>query len=217
MAKSFLITFLSRRPPIRPLSLLPSALNLHMTMAMTLHLAEKALVQSFGTSELSARTGSMVLILFHDQRSRSTSGLHALGVSTFLACLLPERFYPEFMICRWVSSHRSVAVNHFGSSGFRSFKLSSCTFSQSAFHLKSTILRRVSSGINGRYVRPLGLQEFLTQCNLSHISPLECPVSRLHDLSPRGEILEADMWPNWVGDTCHVLTDISILHMLKTY
>jgi hypothetical protein len=104
-----------------------------MTMAMTLRLAEKVLVQSFGTSELSARTGSTVLVLFHDQRSRSTSGLHASGVSTFLACLLPERFYPEFMICRWVSSHRSTVVNHFGSSGFRSFKLSSCTFSQSAF------------------------------------------------------------------------------------
>jgi hypothetical protein len=133
MAKSFLSTFLSRRQPIRPLSLLPSALNLHMTMTMTLRLAEKVLVQSFGTSKLSARTGSMVLVLFHDQRSRSTSGLRASGVSTFLACLLPECFYPEFMICRWVSSHRSMTVNHFGSSGFRSFKLSSCTFSQSAF------------------------------------------------------------------------------------
>jgi hypothetical protein len=124
---------MSRRQPIRPLSLLPSALNLHMTMAMTLHLAEKVLVQSFRTLKLSARTGSMVLILFHDQRSRSTSGLCASGVSTFLACLLLERFYPEFMICRRVSSHRSMAVNRFGSSGFESFKLSSCTFSQSAF------------------------------------------------------------------------------------
>jgi hypothetical protein len=119
MAKSFLSTFLSRRQPIRPLALLPSALNLHMTMAMTLRLAEKVLVQSFGTSELSARTRSTVLVLFHDQRSRSTSGLRASGVSTFLACLLPECFYPEFMICRWVSSHRSMTVNRFGSSGFK--------------------------------------------------------------------------------------------------
>jgi hypothetical protein len=75
----------------------------------------------------------MVLILSHDQRSRSTSGLRASGVSTFLACLLPECLYPEFMICRQVSSHRSMTVNRFGSSGFRSFKLPSCTFSQSAF------------------------------------------------------------------------------------
>jgi hypothetical protein len=133
MAKSFLSIFLSRRQPIRPLALLPSALNLHMTMAMTLCLAEKVLVQSFGTSELSTRTRSMVLILLHDQRSRSTSGLRASGVSTFLACLLPECFYPEFMICRCVSSHRSMVVNRFGSSGFRSFKLPSCTFSRSAF------------------------------------------------------------------------------------
>jgi hypothetical protein len=35
-----------------------------------------------------------------------------------------------------------------------------------------------------------GLREFWTQRNLSHPSPLECPVFGLHDLSPRGEILE---------------------------
>jgi hypothetical protein len=76
----------------------------------------------------------------------------------------------------------------------------------------------VSSRINGRYVLwPSGLREFLTQHNLSHLSPLECLVSRLHDLSPRGEILEADTWPNQASDTCHVLTDFSILQMLKTY
>jgi hypothetical protein len=40
-----------------------------------------------------------------------------------------------------------------------------------------------------------GLREFSTQCNLSHISLLECLVSRLHDLSPHGEILEEDMCP----------------------
>jgi hypothetical protein len=39
----------------------------------------------------------------------------------------------------------------------------------------------------------------------------------LHDLSPRGEILEVDTWPNQAGDTCHVLTDISIFHRFKTH
>jgi hypothetical protein len=86
------------------------------------------------------------------------------------------------------------------------------------FHPKSTILRRVSSGINGRYVlQPLGLRDFSTQHNPSHLSPLECPISGMHDLSSRGEILEADTWPNQVGDTCHILTDLSILQMLKYY
>jgi hypothetical protein len=98
-AKPFLINFLSRRKPIWSLVPLPSTLNLHMTTTMTLRLAEKALVQSFGTSKVLARTGSTVLILFHNQRLRSTLGIHASGVSTFLACLLLEHFYPEFMIC----------------------------------------------------------------------------------------------------------------------
>jgi hypothetical protein len=62
-----------------------------------------------------------------------------------------------------------------------------------------------------------GLREFFTQRNLSHISPLECLVFKLHDLSPHGKILEADTWPNQEGDTCHVLTDTPILHMLKNY
>jgi hypothetical protein len=131
--KSFLITFLSQRQPIRPLALLPSTLNLYMTTTMTLRLAEKETVQSFGTSECLARTRLMVLILFHDQRSRSTLGFHALGVSTFLSCLLLECFYLEFMIFRWVSFHRLAAMNQFNSSGFISFKPSSCTFSRSAF------------------------------------------------------------------------------------
>jgi hypothetical protein len=48
VAKSFLSTFLSRRPPIRPLALLPSALNLHMTTAMTLRLVEKHLSRALG-------------------------------------------------------------------------------------------------------------------------------------------------------------------------
>jgi len=102
-------------------------------MSMTLRLDEKELVQSFKTLEPSTRTISRVLILLYDQRLRSTSGLHALGVSNFLSCLLPKHFYPDFMICRRVSSHRSVVVNRFGSLGFRSFKLPSYTFSQSAF------------------------------------------------------------------------------------
>jgi hypothetical protein len=115
------------------LSLPSSALNLHMTKAMTLHLAKKAFVQSFNTSKLLGKTRSMVLILFRDQRSRSSLGLRALGVSNFLAFLLPVCLYPGFMICRQVSSHRSAAVNRFGVSGFGSFKVPSCTFSQSAF------------------------------------------------------------------------------------
>jgi hypothetical protein len=130
----------------------------------------------------------------------------------------PEIFYPEFMIYRWVSSHRSVVMNRFSSSGFEKFQTFLLHFLPECFHPKSMILRRVSSGINGRYVLwPSGLRELLTQCNLSHISPLECPVSRLHDLSPRGEILEVDTWPNQVGDMCHILTGFSILQMLKTY
>jgi hypothetical protein len=77
---------------------------------------------------------------------------------------------------------------------------------------------RLSSGIIGQYVlQTLGLWDFLTQCKLSHIFPLECPVSGLHDLSPRGAILEVDMWPNQEGDTCHIVTDISILHWFKTH
>jgi hypothetical protein len=71
----------------------------------------------------------MVLILFHDQRSRSTSELWPSEVSTFPTCFLPELFYPEFMICRRVSSCRSTTMNHFGSSGLWSFKLSTFTFS----------------------------------------------------------------------------------------
>jgi hypothetical protein len=59
-----------------------------------------------------------------------------------------------------------------------------------------------------------GLWDFLTQRNLSHISPLECPDSELHDLSPHGEILEADTWTNKEGDTCHVLTNLSILNRM---
>jgi hypothetical protein len=133
MAKSFHITFLSQRQPIQPLSLLPSTPNMHMTMAMTLRLAEKILAQSFKTSEISSRTGSTVLVLFHDQRLRSTSRLRSSGFSTFLAFLLPEHFYPDFMICQRVSYHISVAMNFFESSGFGSFKPSSFTFSQISF------------------------------------------------------------------------------------
>ena len=116
-------------------SISPSSLSsqLHVTMIMTLRLAEKALVQSFSTSKPSTRTRSMVLILLHDQRSRSTSRLHVSGVSTFLACLLLKRFYPKFVICQRVSSHRSIVVDRFGSSGFGSFKLPSFTFSRSVF------------------------------------------------------------------------------------
>jgi hypothetical protein len=62
-----------------------------------------------------------------------------------------------------------------------------------------------------------GLWEFSTQRKLPHLFPLECPVSRLHDLSPRGKILEEDTWPNHAGDMCHILTDISILHRFKTH
>jgi hypothetical protein len=106
-------------------------------------------------------------------------------------------------------------LQHFGLWKFQTFLLH---FLPECFHLKSMILRRVSSGINGRYVLwPLGLRKFSTQCNLSHLSPLECPISGLHDLSPRGEILEAGTLPNQAGATCHVLTDFSILQMLKTY
>jgi hypothetical protein len=160
----------------------------------------------------------MVLIFLHNQRSRSTSGLCTSGVSTFLVFLLPKRFYLEFMIFQRVSFHRSTNVDRFGSSGFGSFKTFLVHFLLEFFHPKSTILRHVSFGINGRYaLHPSDLQEFLTQCNLSPFSPLECPVSRLYDLSSRGEILEENTWPNQVGDTCHVLTDISIIHMLKTY
>jgi hypothetical protein len=102
--------------------------------------------------------------------------------------------------------------------GLQKFQTSLLHFLPECFHPKSMILRRVSSGINGRYVlRPSGLQEFLTQRNLSHISLLECSVSGLHDLSPHGEILEVDMWPNQAGDTCHVLINFSIFQMLKSY
>jgi hypothetical protein len=129
VAKSFLRNFLSQGKPIRRLSLLPSALNLHMTMTMTLCLAEKALVWSFRTLELSSKTGSTVLVLFHNQQSRSTLVLRTLRVSTFLHFLLLKCFYLNFMIYRWVSSHKSMTMNIFGSSEFVSFKLSSCTFS----------------------------------------------------------------------------------------
>jgi hypothetical protein len=189
-----------------------------MTMAMTLCLAEKVLVQSFGTSELSARTRSTVLVLFHDQRSRSTSGLRASGVSTFLACLLPECFYPEFMICRWVSSHRSMDCESLRLFGLQKFQTFLLHFLPECFSPEvddpSTCVFWNQWSICTLAFGPSGV---LTQCNLSHLSPLECPVSGLHDLSPRGEILEADTWPNQVGDMCHVLTDFSILQMLKTY
>jgi len=133
MAKSFCIIFLSQRQPIQPLSLLPLALNMHTTTTMTLCLVEKVFVQSFETSKPSTRTRSTILILLHDQWSRSTSELHALRVSTFLSYLLLECFYLEFMIFQPVSSHRSMTMDHFGSSGFKRFKLRSYTFSWSAF------------------------------------------------------------------------------------
>jgi hypothetical protein len=189
-----------------------------MNTSMTLCLAEKVLVHSFETSELSSRTGSMVFILFHDQRSRSTSRLCASRVSPFLTWLLPERFYWEFMIYQRVSSHRLATMNCIDPSGFESFKTFLQHFLTECFHPKLTILRCMSSGINGRYViRPSSLREFSTQCNLSHISPLECPVSVLQDLSPHGKILEANTWPNQVGATCHILTEFSILQMPKTF
>jgi hypothetical protein len=209
---------MSRRPPIRPLSLLTSAFNLHMTMTMTLCLAKKVLVHRFETLEISSTTGSMVLILFHDQQLRSTSGLRASGVSTFLACLLPERFYPKFMICRQVSSHRSMVMNRFGSSSFRSFQ-----------NFPPTLSPRVLSP----EVDDPSMCVFWNQRSICTLSfgpsgvfdpmqpityfPTGVPVSGLHDLSPCGEILEADTWPNQAGDTCHILTDISILQMPKTY
>jgi hypothetical protein len=62
------------------------------------------------------------------------------------------------MICRWVSSHRSMTVNCFGSSSFKSFKTFLLHFHPECFHLKSMILQRVSFGINVRYVlQPLGV------------------------------------------------------------
>jgi hypothetical protein len=148
-------------------------------------------------------------------RLRYASRLHALGALTFLSFLLLERFYLEFMICRRVPSHRSGTVNCFGSSSFRSFKPSSCTFSQSSFtrSRRSFYVCLLESTID----MYSSLRKILTQRKLSHLSPLECLVSRLHDLSPCGEILEVDMWPNQVCDTCHILTDFSILQMLKTY
>ena len=122
------------------------------------------------------------------------------------------------MIYRWVSSHRSMTMNHFIFSSFRSFETFFLHFLLECFHPKSTILWRVSSRINGRYVlRPLGLQNFSNQRKLSHISPQECPVSELHNLSPRGEILEVDTWTNQAGAMCHVLTNFSLLQMHKTY
>jgi hypothetical protein len=79
----------------------------------------------------------------------------------------------------------------------KKFQTSLLYFLPKCFHPKSTILRHVFSRINGRYVLwPSGLRDFSTQHNLSHISPLECPISRLHNLSPRGEIVEVDTWPN---------------------
>jgi hypothetical protein len=80
------------------------------------------------------------------------------------------------------------------------------------------IYYHVSYGINGRYVLlPLGPRYFSTQHKLPHIFPLDCLVSGLHDQLPCGEILEVDMWPNQAGETCHVLTDISILHRFKMH
>jgi hypothetical protein len=186
-----------------------------MTMAMTLHSAEKnACLELWGFKFL-ARTRSMVLVLIHDQRSISTSRLHASGVSTFLACLLLECFYPEFMICRRVSSHRSTSCESLRLFRLRKFQTSSCTFSRSAF----TRSRRSFDVCLLELTIDMysGLREFLTQHKLSHLSTLECPISGLHDLSSRGEIMEADTWPNQAGDMCHVLIEFSILHMLKTY
>jgi hypothetical protein len=128
-------------------------------------------------------------------------------------------FSPEFDDRRCVSSCRSTTMNCFGSSNFGSFKLYAFTFSWSAnppSHCE--IYCHMSSRINSQYVlQPSILQEFSTQCNLSQLSPLECPVFELHDLLPCGEILEVDMWPNQAGDMCHVLTNTPILHMCKTY
>jgi len=76
----------------------------------------------------------------------------------------------------------------------------------------------MSYGSNGQYVlRPSILWEFSTQCTVSHILPLDCPVSGLHDLSPRGEIIEEDTWSNQESDTCDFLTDISIFHRFKNH
>jgi hypothetical protein len=102
--------------------------------------------------------------------------------------------------------------------GLQKFQTSLLHFIPECFHLKLMILRRVSFGINGRYVlQPSGLREFSTQHNLSNLSPLECPISGLHDLSPCGEILEVEKWPSQAGATCHVLTNFSTLQILKTY
>jgi hypothetical protein len=102
--------------------------------------------------------------------------------------------------------------------GLRNFQTFLLHFIPECFHLKSTILQCVSSGINGQYVlRTSDLQEFLTQHNLLHLSPLECLVSRLHNMFPHGKILEVDTWPNQAGDMCHVLTNLSILQMFKSY
>jgi hypothetical protein len=145
-----------------------------MAMAMTLRLVEKAIFQCFKTLGLPSRTRSTILILFCDQRSRSTSGLYAFRVSTFLTFLLPKRLYSKFLIHRWVSSHRSGAVNHFEASGLRSFKLPSCTFSQSAFtrSRRSFDMCPLESTVDIYF----GLQEFFTKRNLSHLSLLECSV-----------------------------------------
>jgi hypothetical protein len=77
---------------------------------------------------------------------------------------LLEFFHPKSMMHQCVS-HRSMVVNRFSSSGFRSFKLYAFTISRSVDPLnRCEIYFRVSSRINGRYVLwPSGLWEFLTQ------------------------------------------------------
>jgi hypothetical protein len=51
-----------------------------------------------------------------------------------------------------------------------------------------------------------------------HIFPFwSAHSSRLHDLSPHGEMMEKDTWPNQVGDMCHVLINFSIFQKLKSY
>jgi hypothetical protein len=81
-------------------SIIPSSLNsqLHVTMTMTLRLAEKNAypeLWDFKTLEPSTRTQSTVLILIHDQQSRSTSELRTSKVSTFNLRFPPEYFLPE--------------------------------------------------------------------------------------------------------------------------
>jgi hypothetical protein len=161
----------------------------------------------------------MVLILFHDQRSRSTSGLRASEVSTFLACLLPEMLLPRVhdlstCVLPQINDYESLRLF-----GLQKFQTSLLHFLLECFHPKSTILRRVSSGIDGRYIllafRPSGV--FDPTQPVTYFPFQSAQSSGLHDLSPRGEMMEVDMWPNQAGDMCHVLINFSIFQKLKSY